>query len=121
MSDRVLVDTSVWIEHIKKTDDVLTKLLRDNLVVVHPFVFGELLLGGMPAESEFAQLLDKTKEKFILYPDTIATMINNSDVVGQGIGLIDTYLLHYCKSKGLKLYTRDGKLATLATRCGCLY
>jgi predicted nucleic acid-binding protein len=43
----ILVDTSVWIDHFRRTNAGLVDLLRENRVFVHPMVVGELACGSL--------------------------------------------------------------------------
>jgi predicted nucleic acid-binding protein len=43
----ILVDTSVWIDHLRAGDATLVGLLDAAEVLGHPFVLGELALGGL--------------------------------------------------------------------------
>ena len=54
-----LVDTSVWIDHLRKRDQRLARLLEDNSVLMHPGVRGELALGSLAGRKRFLRLLDK--------------------------------------------------------------
>jgi len=47
-----LVDTSVWVNHFRRSDTMLTNLLADNLVVLHPFVLGEIAAGNLRDRSQ---------------------------------------------------------------------
>ncbi len=47
----ILVDTSVWIDHLRHGDDALIALLNDTAVLMHPFVHGELACGNLKASA----------------------------------------------------------------------
>jgi predicted nucleic acid-binding protein len=121
MSNRVLVDTSVFVDFIKAGDAELRKLINEDRLYIHPLVVGELLLGLGNDGNAFVQELDKNKERLVLYVDNLGSMVRNLGANGQGVGLVDCYLLSACTVKGMRLYTRDGKLAALAESNGSLY
>jgi len=43
----ILVDTPIWIDHLRQRDERLTRLLNQGQVLSHPFVIGELALGNL--------------------------------------------------------------------------
>ncbi len=43
----ILVDTSVWIDHINASDPVLVSLLAEERVLTHSDVIGEISLGSL--------------------------------------------------------------------------
>lgn len=43
----ILVDTSVWVSHLQNKNDVLAQRLDHTGMLMHPFVLGELALGGL--------------------------------------------------------------------------
>ena len=58
MSDFILVDTSVWIKHLRESDKILIRLLEQGLVACHPFIIGELACGGIKNRPEIIVLLN---------------------------------------------------------------
>ena len=48
----ILVDTSVWIDHLRAGEDRLVTLLDSTQVLCHPFVVGELACGNLRNRGE---------------------------------------------------------------------
>lgn len=55
----ILVDTSVWIDHLRKEDNVLVSLLNSYQVATHPFIIGELACGNLKNRDTFLNLIKK--------------------------------------------------------------
>lgn len=113
----VLVDTSVWIDHFRKHDDVLAELLIKNNVLTHPFVRGELALGNLRQRDIILNLLDNLPQAGVAYSEEINFFIEKNALFGLGIGLIDVHLLASAKiAQNTMLWTRDKKLMSAAVR-----
>lgn len=111
----VLVDTSVWIDHFRKHDDVLADLLIKNNVLTHPFVRGELALGNLRQRDSILNLLDNLPQASAVYAEEINFFIEKNALFGLGIGLIDAHLLASTQiAENTKLWTRDRKLMAAA-------
>ena len=111
----VLVDTSVWIDHFRKHDDVLADLLIKNNVLTHQFVRGELALGNLRQRDSILNLLDNLPQASVAYSEEINFFIEKNALFGLGIGLIDVHLLASTQiAQNTKLWTRDKKLMAAA-------
>ena len=111
----VLVDTSVWIDHFRKHEDVLSDLLIKNNVLTHPFVRGELALGNLRQRDSILNLLDNLPQAIVVYAEEINFFIEKNALFGLGIGLIDAHLLASTQiAENTKLWTRDRKLMAAA-------
>lgn len=115
----ILVDTSVWIDHLHRSDAQLAWLLDQGEVLMHPFVLGELACGNLSNRAQLLQLLR------LLPPCTPATdaevlhFIERRQLAGKGIGYIDAHLLAAVALGGTtRLWTRDRRLAALAHTLG---
>ncbi|MBK8096414.1 MAG: PIN domain-containing protein [Planctomycetes bacterium] len=112
----ILVDTSVWIDHLRgraRAAEIAT-LLDDNLVLLHPWVLGELFLGGLGrrADAIVADLL--TLPAAPLVPDTeVLQMVGQHAIAGSGVGWIDAQLLASARVASAHLWTHDGRLAAI--------
>jgi len=113
----VLVDTSVWIDHLRNKEPLLIKLLQSNSVFGHCFVRGELALGNLPQRQIILDLLDNLPQAPVVFTDEINPFIESHALFGLGIGLIDVHLLASTQlAMNAKLWTRDKRLVTVATR-----
>ncbi len=117
----VLVDTSVWIRHLREGDTTLQRFLNDGKVVSHPFVVGELACGTMKNREEILSLLLALPMSPRLEDDEILTFIDSHGLMGNGLGLVDVHLLASTRLSGLSLWTRDKKLAVAASKLNLLH
>lgn len=118
----VLVDTSVWIEHLRNHESLLVGLLENNQVLGHSFVRGELALGNLPQRQTILGLLDNLPQAPVAFADEINPFIETHVLFGLGIGLIDTHLLASTQlAVNAKLWTRDKRLLAVAMRFDVAY
>jgi predicted nucleic acid-binding protein len=111
----ILVDTSVWVDHLRQGDAGLAAGLQAGAVGMHPFVVGELACGNLRARAEMLALLQalppvpKANEFEVLY------FIDTHSLMGCGIGYVDAHLLASSRLAGAALWTRDKRLRAVAT------
>ena len=118
----ILVDTSIWIDHFRQLNPALVALISDGEICLHPYVFGELLLGGLPARSKISEQLEILQRPPVASEIETAAFIAWAGLVGTGIGYVDTHLLISAKllANGWVL-TRDKRLHKQANRLGLAY
>jgi len=110
----VLVDTSVWIDHFRKTNRRLASLLDAEAVLIHPFVLGELACGNLSNRQEIIALLHALPHATKVEDDEVLLFTERYHLMGRGIGLIDAHVLaSSCIDAGL-LWTRDKRLQAAA-------
>ncbi|HWU43559.1 MAG TPA: PIN domain-containing protein [Bdellovibrio sp.] len=107
---KVLVDTSVWIQHFKKQDPYLSELLFNNRVLIHPFVLGEVFIGHVKKRKEVLELLSYLPKAETLSTEEVLTLITNKSLLGTGLGWIDCHLLASALVEKADLYTLDKAL-----------
>ncbi len=112
----VLVDTSVWIDHLRSDNAKLTALLNDGEAAIHPFIIGELACGNLKNRKEILSLLHALPHITKADNDEVLFFIEKHKLMGLGIGLIDLHLLASCKLSKAKLLTRDKRLKEAAIR-----
>lgn len=113
----ILVDTSVWIDHLRKNEPVLAELLLQNKVLCHPFVRGELALGNLQQRNKILSALDNLPQAPLVFTEEVNFFIESHQLFGLGIGYIDAHLLASTKLIGnAKLWTRDKRLSSAATK-----
>ena len=111
----LLVDTSVWIDHLRKGDNALADALQDNLVIMHPHVLGELALGNLKDRSAVLSLLQNLPEAVVATDEEVQTMIEEQSLFGRGIGYTDAHLLAAMRlTPEARLWTRDKRLSAIA-------
>ena len=110
----VLVDTSVWIDHFRKSNKALAALLEQEEVILHPYVLGELACGNLGNRKEIIALLHALPAASKADDDEVLFFIERHALMGRGVGLIDMHLLASCKVDSCLLWTRDKRLRTIA-------
>ena len=115
----ILVDTSVWVDHLRVGDEALSRLLDKGQVFVHPFVIGELALGNLKNREVLMGLLQELPRTPIASDDEVLRFIDHYALFGTGIGYIDAHLLAATKlAAGSVLWTRDKRLQAVGSRLG---
>ena len=114
----ILVDTSVWIDHLRSSNSRLVDLLNTGLVLVHPFVVGEIALGNIKnRESVLAGLAGMPQAPNATSQEALS-FIETAKLAGLGVGYVDAHLLASAKLAGAYLWTRDKRVAAVAKRLG---
>ncbi len=117
----VLVDTSVWINHLRQNDTRLAKLLLNGDVVCHPFIIGELACGNIKNRFEILGLLqDLPKVPTIDHAEGLY-FIEKNHLSGIGIGFVDVHLLASAQLSGIPLWTNDKRLKEAALKLEISY
>lgn len=113
----ILVDTSIWIDHLRSGDAQLVTLLQDGNVLGHPWVTGELALGNLARRREVLKLLHNLPRATVATDVEVMTLIDHHRLFGLGIGYVDAHLLASTRlSAGGKLWTRDKRLHATAVQ-----
>ena len=113
----ILADTSVWVDHLRRRDAALTKLLNDNHVLTHPFVVGELALGNLRSRREILDMLSLLPLASVASHDETMEFVEKNQLSGSGVGYVDAHLLAAARlTSGASLWTRDKKLRQVADR-----
>lgn len=115
----ILPDTVIWIDHIRKKDEQLAKLLRADRVLLHPFVLGEIALGSMTRYDALIDALTTLKPAPAASDEDVRFMIKRHRIMGTGIGYVDAHILaSTILTPGASIWTRDKRLYTVAQRIG---
>jgi len=115
----LLVDTSVWIEHLRKTDIQLVHLLKKDIVLIHPFIIGELACGNLHNRSQILMLLENLPQSREASKQEVLYFIEHNQLMGRGIGYIDAHLLaSTALTQNTKILTYDKRLKNLAKELG---
>lgn len=114
----VLVDTSVWVDHLNHTETLLQDLLSSGQVVTHPFIIGELACGNLSNRKEILRLMAELPSVAIATNEEVMHLIEKQKLGGKGLGWVDAHLLASALISHVPLWTRDRKLATYAKTLG---
>lgn len=115
----ILADTAIWIDHFRRKDLRLSELLDAGLIVIHPFIIGELALGQLRQRDQILPLLESLPVIASASQNEVLAFITSHRLYGQGLGLIDVHLLASLHLQpGSRLWTRDRRLANAAKAMG---
>ncbi len=115
----ILVDSSVWVDHLRQGDRRLITLLETSQVLTHPFVVGELALGSLKNRESILTSLKGLPQAASATDEEVMQFIELNALWGVGIGYIDAHLLAAVRlNAGSQLWTRHKRLGTIADRMG---
>lgn len=115
----ILVDTSVWIDHLRSDDAGLREHLQAGRVLSHPFVIGELALGNLRGRQVILVALQDLPQANTATDPEVMRFIASHQLYGLGIGYVDAHLLAAVRlTPGASLWTRDKRLREVASRLG---
>jgi len=117
----VLVDTSVWILHLRQGSARLVSLLNNGDVVCHPFIIGELSCGNLKNRSEILSLLRSLAVAEQVEHKEALQFVESNNLIGKGLGYIDVHLLASAVLSGIPIWTLDRKLYTASSKMGVCY
>lgn len=112
----ILADSSIWIDHIRKSEDNLIQLLREGRLVMHPWIQGEIALGSIASRAMTLRVLGAIEQLPVCPPTELLEFIEDHDLSGKGIGYVDAQLLASSLASQARLWTRDKRLAAQADR-----
>jgi predicted nucleic acid-binding protein len=113
----ILVDTSVWVDHLRHRVGALSELLESGLVLTHPFVIGELALGNLRQRKAILLSLTRLPRAVVAAEHEVLRFIDAHALSGTGVGLVDVHLLSAARlTAGSRLWTLDKRLAAAADR-----
>ena len=110
----VLVDTSVWVSHLRDGNTELADLLNDGRVLCHPLIVGELACGNLKDRDVILSFLQLLPMSIEAEHEEVLSFIENNRLMGQGIGYADAQLVAAAVLMGVPIWTLDKKLAQVA-------
>ncbi len=115
----ILVDTSIWIDHLRSGNAALVRLLDNSAVLAHPWVTGELALGNLSHRDEVISLLCGLPQAALADNDEVLRLIDQEGLYGARIGYVDAQLLAATRlTPDTRLWTKDKRLSTVTARLG---
>jgi predicted nucleic acid-binding protein len=118
----ILVDTSVWVDHLRRGDAQLVALLESAKVATHPFVIGEIACGSLANRQTVLALLQDLAMATVADSDEVLAYIERHQLYGKGIGYVDVHLLAaVALTADAALWTRDKRLLAAAQALRCAY
>jgi len=117
----VLVDTSVWVRHLRQGEPSLERLLNDGEVVCHPFVVGELACGNMRNRTEILSFIKILPLATEAKNEEVLLFIEKNHLMGKGLGYIDVHLCASALLTGVPMWTYDRRLNDANEELGIRY
>ena len=107
----ILVDTSVWVDHLRLGNERLKTLLFKGQVATHPFVIGELACGNLRNRAEIMRLLDAFPRLPVAEHEEVMHLLSSRQLHSRGLGWVDVHLLASALLAGCGLWTLDEALS----------
>ncbi|UVC10387.1 type II toxin-antitoxin system VapC family toxin [Rhizobium sp. TH2] len=118
----ILLDTSVWIDHVSKNNDHLFELFEEGKILIHPFMIGEVALGSLRDHDKIIASLLEMPRPTVASEAEVLSLIRNRFLAGSGIGYVDAQLLASTRlTPETMLWTRDKRLRRVAEAMGVAY
>jgi predicted nucleic acid-binding protein len=115
----ILVDTSVWIDHLRSADAKLQSLLDNDQITTHPYIRMELALGSMVSREKVLAALALLPQAPVVTPEELFSLIDHKKLYRRGIGLTDLHLICCALfDKSISIWTRDRQLSEIADELG---
>lgn len=115
----ILVDSSIWIEHLRNGSPALERILLNSQVQIHPFILGELALGSLRARTAILDALGNLPSVILAKDPEVMQFIEIHKLHGSGIGYVDAHLLtSVALTAGTLLWTGDKRLQAAAAKLG---
>jgi hypothetical protein len=111
----ILVDTSIWIDHLRSADAKLQLLLQNDQVMTHPYIRLELALGSMASREKVLADLALLPQAPVVAAEELFGLIDHKKLYRRGIGVTDLQLI-CCAifDKSVLIWTRDRRLSEIA-------
>ncbi len=117
----ILADTSVWIDHLRRGDPTLGRLLTAGQILGHPAVVGEIGLGSIANRQEILDLLSNLPQAVPATHNEVMAYLDARHLFGLGIGYVDLHLLaSTALTSAAELWTTDKRLRAVAADLGLL-
>ncbi len=114
---RILADTSVWVDYLCRRDAPIVDHLSLGDVVMHDYVIGEIVLGGI-SQTKLG-MINLLRRCRCASHDEVMHLIAERNLAGRGLGYVDSHLLAAAMIGRLQLWTLDKALKQVAGECGC--
>jgi hypothetical protein len=114
----ILVDTSVWIDHLKLGEPRLAQLLSQNAVLMHPMVIGEIACGSLKNRTQLISLLSDLPKCLPALDEEVMFFMEKHELMSHAISWVDVSLLAAAQLNGVRFWTRDKRLNAIAGALG---
>jgi predicted nucleic acid-binding protein len=111
----ILVDTCIWIDYLNAREPLLLEMIEGNYALLHSMVLGEIALGNLKSRADVLEIFGDIPQIKSASDEEVLAAIGKYQLMGKGIGWVDAHLLvAVLQSEGIKLWTRDKRLNSLA-------
>ena len=117
----ILVDASVWIEHLRHRDAVLAHLIEEDAILMHPYTIAEIGLGSLADRDQLIEQLESLPVAPVASHNEVMALIGLNRLYGTGVGYVDCHLLTTALLIGGRVWTRDKRLMREAERLRIAY
>jgi len=117
----ILLDTSVWVDHLRRGDARVVQILESGEAACHALVIGELACGNLKSRAQVIDLLRALPRSVPATDDEVLYFIERHKLMGRGIGYVDAHLLAAAALGESLLWTRDQRLHTIAVALGLAF
>ena len=114
----MLVDTSVWVNHLRSGLLSLAAALENSEVMIHPWVIGELACGNLCDRIHVLDLLQSLPTAVVATDSEVLLLIEQQQLVGRGLGAVDAHLRASARLSRCRLWTDDRRLRNVALELG---
>lgn len=115
----ILVDTSIWIDHLRRADEKLQELLLNDEVITHPLIRLELALGSIANRDVVLADLSRLPQVPVARTEELFGLVELRKLYRRGIGITDLHLLASALfDKSISIWTRDRRLGEIAAELG---
>ncbi|MCV9998104.1 VapC toxin family PIN domain ribonuclease [Pararhizobium sp. YC-54] len=115
----VLIDTSIWIDHLRLNEPEVTDLLLQRRLLMHPYIIGEIALGTLRNRSAILGMLAELPTSRLASPAEVLRLVDQNKLFGLGIGYVDAHILASLRlTARSQLWTRDKRLHAAAMKLG---
>lgn len=111
----MLVDTSVWVDHLRRRNATLVGMLEQAQVWTHAFVIGELACGNLAQRDKLLSALAALPHAPVASHDEVLAFLETHRLMGRGLGWVDVHLLASAKLARLPFWTLDKRLVAVVT------
>lgn len=114
----ILVDTSVWVDHLRHSEPHLIELLRDGTVLTHPLVTEELACGNLSRRERFLQLMKALPKSPSASHSELLHLVGKHKLFDTGLGAVDAHLIASTMLSNAELWSKDRPLRREADKLG---
>jgi predicted nucleic acid-binding protein len=117
----VLVDTSIWVRHLREGDSALEQLLNNGEAMCHPLIVGELACGNLKNRYEILSLLQLLPQATEAKHEEVLQFIEKNRLMGRGLGYLDVQLSASAVLSSALMWTFDKRLNEVNDELGIRY